>query len=359
MIQSGNYETVSAIIDLLRETSGRNYGLPQQSKASDILAGAFLDKLERALLRYGLAVARYNDDFRLNCDSWSDVVRAIEILSGEARQHGLILNDSKMLTWSRASYAASLEEVERLRNEIAEEAKLDLASYDVDEYDGDADMDDLNADDVELVTAEYILERWSAVAGRGQVASSKRVEHRALLQLLPLAFTALGATWGGHNTGLDVSMQMLRYEQTMTPHVTRYLLTRTDEGAVLTAFNRLLRQDAYLTGWQAWWLQQPLSRLSDFTRGRTGPRRIKWLRDVYARAERSPILSAHAAMTLARHGLIDAEQLLRVYDRSSPVVRPVVVAAIGLLKPDARTKRAVTGSSRLDRWVFDWASRNV
>ena len=358
IIQSGNDEVVNAIISLLQEISGRRYGLPQQSAASDILAGAFLDKLERALLRHGLTVARYNDDFRINCQSWSDVVRNIEILSDEVRQHGLILNDSKMFTWSRSAYNASVEEAESLRNEIAEAAQLDLASYNVDDYDGDADME-IDADDVELLTSEYILERWSVVAGRGHVKDSRRTEHRALLQLLPFAFTALGATSGGYSNGLSIAMQMLRYEQTMTPHVARYLFTRTDEHDVLTAFDKLLRQNAYLTGWQAWWLQQPLSRLPNLTSGRGANKRIEWLREVYAGAERSPILAAHAAMTLARHGLIDAESLLPMYDRSSPVTRPVVVAAIGLLNPPSRIRRAVTGDSQLDQWVFQWASENA
>jgi hypothetical protein len=64
-------------------------------------------------------------------------------------------------------------------------------------------------------------------------------------------------------------------------------------------------------------------------------------------------------MTLARHGLIDADQLLPVYDRSGPVVRPVVVAAIALLKPSETVARAVTSDSQLDRWVFDWATQNA
>src|SRR5262249_21178594 len=159
MIQTGNYRNVSSIVTLLQEISGRQYGVPQQSSASDILASAFLRKLERALLRHGLVTVRYNDDFRINCASWSDVVRCIEILSDEARRHGLILNDSKMLTWSRDSYEASLEEAETLRDEIASEAELDLADYDFEEYDSEVDMDNQDAEDVELLTSEYILDR--------------------------------------------------------------------------------------------------------------------------------------------------------------------------------------------------------
>jgi hypothetical protein len=56
-------------------------GIPQQSTASDLLAEALLDRLERVLVRRGVKAGRYNDDFRFTCRSWSDAVRAIEIFS--------------------------------------------------------------------------------------------------------------------------------------------------------------------------------------------------------------------------------------------------------------------------------------
>ena len=359
LVQKGNHEVVNALTGLLRETSGRTYGLPQQCTASDVLAEVFLDKLERALLRRGMVVARYNDDLRLNCDSWSGVVRSIETVSDEVRQHGLILNDSKTLTWSRKAYEAHLDEADALRDEIAAEAELDLSSFDAEEYDGEVGMPGQDPEEVELLTAIRILERWEDVAGQGRIPDEKRAEHRALLQLLPVAFTALGAVKNDTGDALDIAMQLLRYEQTMTPHVARYLLTRSDEAAVLSAFNQLLSQKAYLTGWQTWWMQQPLSRLAAFSRGRGGGLRAEWVRDAFTSAERSPVLRAQAAMTLARHGLTDTDELLRVYDRSSPVIRPVVVAAIAFLKPKPTIRRAVTGDSQLNRWVFDWASQNA
>jgi RNA-directed DNA polymerase len=359
LIQAGDYETVGAITGLLRETSGRIYGVPQQSTSSDVLAEVFLDKLERALLRRGLIVSRYNDDFRLTCNSWSEVVRSIEALSEEARLMGMVLNDSKMFTWSRSRYSDYLEESDQLRSEIAGQAELDLESFEVDQYDDVTTFNDFDLDDVELLTATRILERWSEVASSGRVPDDRRAEHRALLQLLPVAFAALSATGSSSDEALNVSMQMLRYEQTMTPHVARYLIGQTDEAGVLRAFDHLLRQDAYLTGWQTWWLQQPLSRIPNFSKGRGGPRRRKWASDAFASADRSPVLRSQAAMTLARHRLIDVDQLLRVYDRSTPVVRPIVVAAIALLTPTEGITRAVTSDSQLDRWVFDWARQNA
>lgn len=65
LVQTGNSPLAEALLTLLRETSGRSYGIPQQCSASDLLAEVFLDKLERSLHQRGLTVSRYNDDFRL------------------------------------------------------------------------------------------------------------------------------------------------------------------------------------------------------------------------------------------------------------------------------------------------------
>lgn len=357
VLQTGDHGTITALTSLLQDTGGRRYGLPQQSEASDFLAEAFLDRLERALVRRGLRVGRYSDDFRLNCANWSDVVRSLEVLSEEARDLGLVLNDAKTITWTRKKYEDHLDEVEQMRNEIAAEAQLDLTTFDSDEYDGTLTLIKAEPEDVKLLTAVRVLQRWEAAAGRGRVADSKRAEHRALLELTPVALSALSAHSGTAGSSLDIAMRMIRYEQTMTPPVSRYLLTRSDEGEVLGAFDRLLRSRPYLSGWQSWWLQQPLARLTGFSAGKGGAARTRWAKAAFSDAQHSPVLRAHAAITLARHSLTDAAELLRVYDRSSPVVRPTVVAALGLLKPSASVARAVTADSKLHKWIFDWARK--
>ena len=117
-MKTGNHLTVEAICSLLLETGGITFGLPQQSRASDVLAEVVLDRLERALVRRGLQVARYNDDFRFACNSWSSVVRSIEVLSEEARLMGLTVNDMKTITWGHAKYEQQLDEADRLRQEM-------------------------------------------------------------------------------------------------------------------------------------------------------------------------------------------------------------------------------------------------
>ncbi|MGH3834346.1 MAG: reverse transcriptase domain-containing protein [Pseudonocardiaceae bacterium] len=354
LVQGGDPQAVDALIALLSTTSGRSYGLPQQSRTSDALAEAFLDKLERALVRRDLRASRYNDDFRFACRSWSDVVRAIEVLSEEARIMGLTVNDHKTVTWRRARYKAHLDEADALRQEIADEAKLDLTKLDTDDYDDSVVVTPPDERDVDLLASARVLERWESVAGRrGMVPTRRRAEHRAVLELLPLALATLGTEPGTDGEILTTCMRLLRYQQTATPAVGRYLSGRNDEGLVLDAFDGLLRRRAYVNGWQTWWLQQTVARMPGFATGRGSPARLRWARNALGTAEHTPVLRAHAAMTLARHRQIGLDELLGIYARSSTTIRPVLVAAIALLEPGAGVARAVKDDSTLHKWVYD------
>lgn len=371
LIQAGNHRLVDALLALLRESSGRTYGLPQQCSASDLLAEIFLDKLERSLHRRGLNVSRYNDDFRFVCKSWSQVIRTIEVLTEEARNHGLILNDSKLVTWGRAKYEQYLNEADELRDRIAAEVQLDMESFHFEGYDGTFDPDFEEDDDEdeggdedeenldEGVTAVRILDRWHLIASSGRIDEGDRAEHRALLQLLPHAFNILSGIRSDIEDSVGTAMQMLRFEQTMTPYISRFLITRQDHASVISEFDKLLARNAYLTGWQKWWLQQPLTKIPDFVNGNKAAARKDWIKEIFNSAERPSALQAQASMSLARFGMIGEDELLRVYDRSTPVSRPVVVAAIAILNPGKAVANAVTRDGQLNRWIFDWARANA
>ncbi len=357
LVQTGEHGVIEAIGVLLQEVSGRSYGLPQQSHASDVLAEAFLAKLERALVRRGLVVDRYNDDFRFSCVTWSEVVRSLEVLEEESRLLGLSINDLKTVTWKAKKYEAHLDEADELRQDIADEAQLDLTSFDTDPYTGVVFAEEPDPADVHLLSAVRVLERWTRVAGRGNVPSRRRAEHRALLELLPYAFGTLGAQPGSPPAMMQHCIRLLRFERTMTPAVGTYLSTRQDHAFVLEAFDRLLKSKTYLNGWQTWWLQQPVARLATFGSGLGAKRRLAWARSALTSAEQTPVLRAEAARTLARHKAIDVAEILRIYDRSSNIVRPVLVAGLALVKPTAAVRKAVTGDSRLNTWVYDWAAQ--
>ncbi|MEQ0560852.1 RNA-directed DNA polymerase [Amycolatopsis sp. NEAU-NG30] len=362
LVQTGEFDTVSTLVALLCEVSGKDYGLPQQSFASDVIAEPFLARLERALTRRGLEVDRYNDDFRFSCSGWSEVVRAIEVLEEESRRVGLTVNDLKTITWSRAKYEAQLDEADSLRDEISGEAELDLETeYDseIDAEDGDdRDSGEEFPDSVNRLAAERVLERWARIAGRrGEVSSRRRIEHRVTVELIPSALAALGELSGTSKEILNYCIRLLKFERTVTPSVGTYLTRVHDDGKVLESFDYLLRSKTYLNGWQTWWLQQPVARLSGFASGAGARGRVKWARDSYASGEYASILRAETARTLARHRMIELDELLKLYERSSNIVRPVLAGAIALLKPSGNIRRAIVDDDKLNMWAYEWAAR--
>jgi RNA-directed DNA polymerase len=359
LVQTGDHPVVETVTALLRETGGRAYGLPQQSDASDLLAEAFLSRLERALIRRGLRVSRYNDDFRFTCTTWSEATRAIEVLAEEARLVGLTVNDLKTVTWGREKYELHLDEADRLRQEIADAAKIDLTLVDVHPYDGTVVEQPPEQDEVDLLGSVLVLDRWVSIAGRGNVAARRRAEHRAVLELVPWALRTLQTEPSSPDGVLDICTRMLRYERTLTPAVARYLTARNEDDRVLAAFDRLLKAKAYLNGWQTWWLQQPLARLQAFPTGPGSKARMAWERNALTSAEHTPVLRAHAALALARHRAITMDELLPIFDRSSVTVRPVLAAAVALLQPGEPMRAAVTGDSAVCRWAYDWAAVNA
>ena len=360
LMQTGQNGSIKAMLRLIREASGRTYGIPQQSAASDVIAEAFLARLERSVIRKGVDCSRYNDDFRIACKDWSSTIHAIETLSEQARGMGLQLNDSKVLTFKKRTYERQLTRASELREEIATAASVDLTELYID-YDGDIEEVEPAKLDVELLSAVRLLERWKRVAGRGHVAERNRQEHVALVRLLPLALRALQSASADAENALDIALQLLRFEQTLTPQACTFLATRTDSGAVLTALDGFLAKTPYLTGWQTWWLAQAVAGLPGFAAGTDRParRRREWLQHAHAQAIDNQALRAHTALALARCQLIREADLLSLYDRSGDVARPTVVAAIAAVKPSAATRKAITEDSKLHSWIYDWAASNA
>jgi RNA-directed DNA polymerase len=352
LVQTGEFETVSAIMQLLHDVTGKTYGLPQQNYASDWLSEPFLARLERSLIRRGLDVSRYNDDFRFVCADWAGVVRAIEVLEEEARRVGLTINDQKTITWSRGKFEEYIKYARELRADITGEEDPEVDSDYVDEEDEEEESPAFDS-----YIASDILDRWVSVAGRGRVAPRRRAEHRVIVELIPAALRGLAKEAVFNSDILRDCMKLLRFERTVTPYVGKYFLKFSREDQLLDEFDKLLRSRSYLNGWQTWWLQQPVARLAGFATGPGSTRRVRWARTALSTTEHSPVLQAEAARTLARHGQIDLNELLSMYDRSGNIVQPVLTSAIALLRPGAHIRRAVIGDSKIHQWIYEWASR--
>ena len=116
-----------------------------------------------------------------------------------------------------------------MRQQIADEAELDLTEFNTDTYGGVIVTEPPDYEDVEILSAVRVLERWTKVAGRGRVAQQRRPEHRAVVELLPYALSTLRRQPGTVPKILDHCMRLLRYERTMTPTVATYMLDRGDD----------------------------------------------------------------------------------------------------------------------------------
>ncbi len=97
-IQTGEVEAIALLIDLLSEIQQRSFGLPQLVDSSDRLSEVYISIVERTLARKGWPVWRFNDDFRINCRTYTEALDAIEQLDEAARQLGLTLSEHKTYT---------------------------------------------------------------------------------------------------------------------------------------------------------------------------------------------------------------------------------------------------------------------
>lgn len=149
--QTGEGEVADAIANLLGALMGRRFGLPQVLYPSDLLSDVFIDVAERDLLRAGLAVTRYNDDFWIAAKTWPEAQEALAALSRAIRDLGLTLNEVKTFPLLRDRYEAWLNLPEERWAQINENVQLDLR--DVGGYAEEADVPD-NLPEQEVQVAE-------------------------------------------------------------------------------------------------------------------------------------------------------------------------------------------------------------
>jgi RNA-directed DNA polymerase len=349
---TGDSSNVDTLVELLTNVTGRRFGIPQQSAPSDVLAEAYIDVLERRLIRANVSVFRYSDDFRITAASWSDALAAVDLLEREARRLGLALNDSKTVIRKRDTYSTSVARREQIRNEIAEEAELDLTGIDFDSPYGPTIIEP-DQDDVRMHAFLKILQRW-------RVNSDDGAHQHALVQLLPTALSNLGLSPGTDKEIVETCMGILRTEQSLTPSVAQYLerVASANEPVVLAALDGLLATNPYLTPWQASWLAPALSQMPALASGSAGVQRAAWLRSVWDDGRAPEPVRAAIAPTLARHKIATVEELLNAYDVMSETSRPALAAALGTtgLDPTSARARALTDEDDLIRWQFEWGA---
>jgi hypothetical protein len=153
----GRAELVDGVMDMLaRWSEGTGRGLPQGLWTSDFLgARVYLDRVDKAMSRYGYRYVRYSDDIRVVADSETECRRALRDLTIELRRIQLFPQEAKTRLYSE-------EKADRYLNYLRERAEklaakglawaLDLAPYG---YDASDSLEEVEGE--RLLSSEPLL----------------------------------------------------------------------------------------------------------------------------------------------------------------------------------------------------------
>lgn len=371
--RTGDDLAVGLAVELLGETSGRQFGLPQLSSVSDVLADVYIDPMRRHLVRSGLAVWSFADDFRVACRSYDEALQALEAADEGARLLGLVLNEMKTATPGVDKYRDSLTAVrDRERALFADLDVEDLGEPGPSEY---ADEDDLgeganeptlldeddfdegdtgSEDEIEegavseaqLLAASKVIDLWVQEEEDEDTQRSEPASVTAKLLGKALRVFAKGQD----ARALEHIASMLVYEPSLTPTIARYV--RTCGGSARNEARDTLDdvcESGILSTWQALWIA---SVAGELPRRRGGAQRahVQWLRAQMG--SRQPALRAESALALARRRLLTANEIREVAAGLPSTHRPTAVLALAALgDEDAANALA---ESDLDRRRIEW-----
>lgn len=389
--QTGEEPAVDALIGLLRALMGRGMGIPQIHPVSDVLGDTYLDPVRRSLLREGLAVWRYADDFRIASASLGQARRALESCAAAVRERGLVLNERKTLTYRRKTYEDSLDRFRRAEQELFSndddngddgDDGGDLALLDDSYADGDdddtpdghdgpttlgaapldaaVDDDEVTAghDDVEdpeapgsaLDTAlavrrtEAARRAWHLWIEEEEDEQQQSTESAAITQsLVGRALPALGAA--GDNEPLKNLSQLLRYEPALTPQIAAYLTRYAATSATANRFaaralGRVARNDL-ISPWQTLWLAHSAGLLNPAR----GDDLAEWLIELVH--DGRDALAATAGAALGKRNEGDPAALARRLEHIAPEWRSLLLYGLGLLDPALADDTSDTDLDRL------------
>jgi hypothetical protein len=285
--------------------NGLDHGIPQVSDPSDRVAEAYIDELHRRLLRRGLHVWRYADDFRISASSRSVAIDALELFDEEARNLGLFVNERKTYIPNRSKY----EEHRRAEPGNLPEIEIDKDLSDVLAADPYENLDD-NARDLSELTssARHLLEQLPMFTPDGaELPIAKQLQVASALRK---SLRILGS--GGDDAALRHCHRLLEQEPQLTPSVAAYLIDVIGFGAFTDAMasstvSEITRQ-VPLTTWQRYWILYVLGGRSEALPPLRGDEYLtSWVRSNLSNG--CELVRSQALWALAQHEAVTREEM--------------------------------------------------
>ena len=317
--QGADFDVVEALIELLGEVQGRGYGLPQLLDASDALSEVYVDRVERWLIRQGYAVWRFNDDFRIACETYLEALGSIEALDSACRSVGLAINELKTFTYGFTNYM--IDSLSLVESDLGETIAPDEVEETVGDY-----TDDFGEDpDAALKRIESAKTR-----GAGKEGINLRRATNDDVRLLRRAIAALAGAEDPR--ALDHITRLVIYIPSLTPSAMRYLLVFKDKDEAQEQVGEVLDElieRASLNDWQRVWLCFAIEELALLEPDGPGDvdTRLRWVWSCFRDAEDEP-LRGSALRTLVGAGQVDFPETVKRASRAPAAMLTTYLSAV-------------------------------
>jgi hypothetical protein len=333
---TGRSDLAEAVVTFLRMVMRADVGVPQNVGPSDQFADLLIAPVERKLVRQGLVVSRFNDDFRIGGRSNRAARHGLEALQNELHAYGLTLNDSKTTILRRETFAEHVEAV----TEAA--------------YEDQTEIGDEPATQALLRGTKAMLTRALRGTAAKKTASRQLAESQALGQVRKALRRLM--RWEDPSA-VGHGQAIINRHPSLTQHYGRYCarLIAAGNGDDVRTYLEDVFPRLILTPWQELWLLEP------FVQGlaATGPRLQRWLERNVDDAATPPVLRARAMLAAATSGQLSARTALRLIDILPETARPDAIAAYAKVtdSDNGKAKLAALPDTFLAGLIFDDVSR--
>lgn len=374
---TGEGDVVDALVAFLGLVMKNARGLPQGLLPSDTLATAYLQPIDAAMVRSGVAYWRHGDDVRIRTGTMSSAREAIALFEDELRAQGLLLNSAKCTVLKIATYSSELKSTARAF-ELTEQKLLDSRIEEISSdssaltatletaglssqlawdlfYHHSISLEELleqigeHIQPTEIEVAELLFAQAVAAPPDEKDGLSKEQFHHQLVSSL-LRLTAAKST-----AGISSCASLIARFPEKTELFCRYLesLMSVSAAAVVQQLENVLNSDAYyFTPWQQAWLIRTLGPGMHLSEPKTRQR----LAGIANAARVHWIVRVEAMKALAWSNALEQELASDAW-RTAPVAyRPDVLSAVARMsKSEAWAERfvAVAHLDPVDKVVVD------
>jgi hypothetical protein len=299
LLLGADFELIDALMDLLSDVQGRSYGLPQLLDSSDALSEIYIDRVERDLIRSGIAVWRYNDDFRIACVSYSDALAAIEALDRATRATGLVISENKTITVRFLNYM--LDVLGKERSEVGETISPDEVEDIVGDYTDDFTVDDVDSA-LGVVQRANVNDANDGISLKNIAAEDVRILRRALN----------GLAKAKDARGVEDMLRLAIYVPSLTPSIMRYLgaVVGSEPEKVAGVIDQLM-QKVSQNDWQRLWLVDTMHQFGLLATigDQLSDSRVEWVRELRDSTRNAPLLAV-TTRALAAAGRLELDVIM-------------------------------------------------